>query len=56
MILLPVNSSKPVAALVAMSPFDTEPLLLPLNAKAQEAFNKRALPNRRATQHDARLN
>jgi len=46
MILVHVNSTKPLAATVALSAFDDEPVLIPLTPQAQKAFNARAFPAR----------
>lgn len=41
-----VNSSKPTAAQVALSQFDDEFVLLPLDPATQKAWSKRAVLNR----------
>jgi hypothetical protein len=46
MILVHVNSEKPVAATVMQSPFDDEQVLIPLTPEVQKAWSKRAIPAR----------
>lgn len=47
MILNQFNSKTPAAAIVGMSMFDDEPVIIPLTSDMQRVFNRRAVSNRK---------